>query len=112
MPPQPTSAEAFRTSDLPARQLSVFHALRDGNKTDHEIVEHSGLLLQTVCGARNRLIQLGLVERTSLTREGPHGHVCAIWRLTHDFAGRASVDVRKTHPGQLDLIDDFLNLPG
>lgn len=106
---QPTSAQAFNSADLSARQRSVYDALADGNKTDHEIAAFgAGTLLQSVCGARNRLVEMGLVEKTSLTRPSPGGFDCIIWRLTGrpmplPIEQYIEADVRRGEPEQQKL---------
>ncbi len=97
---QPTSARAYQAADLPAGQRKIHAALELRNMTDHEIVAETGMLLQSVCGARNKLIKLGLVEATSQTRPGPYGHDCVIWRLKCNDPERAGIDLRVEDPDQ------------
>src|SRR5262245_44648220 len=97
---RPTSGEAFSLVDLPARQRSVYESLARGAKTDHEIADDSGLLIQSICGARNRLVELGVVEATSLRRQSPYGYDCVVWRLKRADPALAETDLREVDPNQ------------
>ena len=101
---RPTSGQALNLVDLPARQRSVYDSLAKGAKTDHEIAADTGLLIQSICGARNRLIELNLVEGTSLRRQSPWGYDCVVWRLKRQDPALAETDLRKTDPNQPVLL--------
>jgi hypothetical protein len=104
MPYRETSRQAYNTADLPQRQHDVYLALKNGPKTDPEIVAWAGIPLQSVCGARNALIERGMVLPTSLTRPNANGNPCIIWRLVFEdeFLARQDPRVEADQP-QLGL---------
>lgn len=53
-----------------------------GGLTDPEIVEATGLLLQSVCARRNELMQGGWVTDSGRRRETGNGGKAIVWQLT------------------------------
>jgi len=66
-------------------QQIVYDALVDGKKTDKEIAIFSGLPLSSVCGRRNELVKIGIVEAVG-TKLMPDYKNCmhpnTLWGLT------------------------------
>jgi predicted transcriptional regulator len=50
--------------------------------TDFEIEEKSGIYLSSVNGARNKLLNEGLVIETQIRRPSGRGGIATVWRLS------------------------------
>jgi hypothetical protein len=82
MPYQRTSADAYQTANLPRREAEVLKALEQGPATDLELVARTGLAVNVICGARNRLIERGEVFDSGDRRLSPHGKRNIVWAVT------------------------------
>lgn len=68
-----TSREAYRRANLPKSENQVWEAIvrLGGRATDPEIVQASGVPLNVVNGARNALMDRGLVRDSGYTKLNP-----------------------------------------
>lgn len=83
MPYQPTSRAAYQTANLPRREAQVYIALRDhGPLTDPAISHFTKLPINVVTGARNGLVDKGLVMNSGRRqRNVASGKENIVWRL-------------------------------
>lgn len=99
MPYQPTSRAAFSTANLPRREAQVYCALRDhaSGLIDPEICQRTGLPVNVVTGARNALVDRGLVADSGRTRVNPaSGKRGIVWILREP-------DMPQQEPAQTSL---------
>lgn len=79
---QETSLEAHRKAPKGENQLKIIDALQDkGPLADHELVIVTGLTVQSICGARNRLKELGWVRATKERRRTKNDLPAIVWEL-------------------------------
>ena len=82
MPVQDTSIEAYKEilgdGTIGYAQEKVLTFLLGGKADDKEIMMNTALSLSSVCGRRNELVEMGLVEDTG-TKIGDSGKRVHIW---------------------------------
>lgn len=83
MPTQITSDEAFKklTRKAERRAVVLKAYMQFGEMTDHEMVIFTGLPLNSICGIRNTLVAMGVVEDTKKRKVGPFGVNNIIWDM-------------------------------
>ena len=82
-----TQAEAARRIAplAPGKRLAVFRWIEqrgEAGSTDHESAAATGFPLQTICGRRNELMEMGLVRDSGARRTTPSGCSAVVWVVT------------------------------
>lgn len=80
MPVQQTSIDAYRSLNLPPRQMAVLEVLLRGGFTDFEVAERLRLPINCITGRRNELVSKGLVRDTGSRRKNRYSeHLAIVW---------------------------------
>lgn len=79
---QETSLEALELANLPKRQQQVLEEIMNrGPMTDLELSAATDLPINIICGARNRLVEAGLIKDSGDRRISRWGRRNIVWRL-------------------------------